>query len=225
MVNKEGTAHIGTNDNILSITKVNSLKTFLNYFLNKTYKYNKSINAFLIYYGATVKTSKGAKIKCFGELTLGQIWERPRSIAHKSLLTMDKNTNLIINGDFRIVSGCHITLMDSATLELGSGYIHSNVTIDCYKKISIGNTVAISKDVIIRDSDSHKIIGNKNEMSQPIKIGNHVWIGTRAIILKGVTIGDGSIIAAGSIVTKDVLPKTIVAGIPAKVIRKDVEWQ
>ena len=58
-----------------------------------------------------------------------------------------------------------------------------------------------------------------------VKIGNHVWIGTRAIIMKGVTIGDGAIIGAGAIVTKDVPSNSVVVGFPAKVIRENIEWR
>ena len=60
-------------------------------------------------------------------------------------------------------------------------------------------------------------------MSEPIEIGDNVWIGARAIILKGVTIGAGSVVAAGSVVTKDVGPGELVAGSPARYI-KDVTW-
>ena len=59
-------------------------------------------------------------------------------------------------------------------------------------------------------------------MSAPIVIKNNVWIGMAAIILKGVTIGEGAIVAAGAVVTRDVPAHTIVAGVPAKVIKKDV---
>ena len=64
----------------------------------------------------------------------------------------------------------------------------------------------------------------KEAVKAPIVIGDNVWIGMGAMILKGVTIGEGSIIAAGAVVTKDVAPNTIVAGVPAKEIRKDVTW-
>lgn len=58
---------------------------------------------------------------------------------------------------------------------------------------------------------------------KPIHIGHHVWVGTGAIVLQGVTIGDGAVIAAGAVVTKDVAPYTIVGGIPAKFIKKRTE--
>ena len=58
------------------------------------------------------------------------------------------------------------------------------------------------------------------ENKRPVNIGNDVWIGYGAKLLEGVTIGDGAIVAAGAVVTKDVSPYTIVGGVPAKIIRK-----
>lgn len=78
--------------------------------------------------------------------------------------------------------------------------------------------------MVIRDNDGHEIV-NGEEPSKPIVIGNHVWIGERATILKGVTIGDGAIVAANAVVTKDVEPNTLVGGVPARVIRRGVEWK
>lgn len=65
----------------------------------------------------------------------------------------------------------------------------------------------------------------KNNMTKPVVIEDHVWIGAGSTILKGVTLGAGSIIGAGSVVTKDVLSNTVVAGNPAKVIKTGVKWQ
>ena len=67
--------------------------------------------------------------------------------------------------------------------------------------------------------------GIAKEITKPIIIGDHVWIGKNALILKGVTIGNGAIVAAGSVVVKDVSAKTLVAGNPAKVIKDNVEWK
>lgn len=66
---------------------------------------------------------------------------------------------------------------------------------------------------------------DKRVPEQPVEIGNNVWIGVGATILKGVTIGDGAIIAAGSVVTKDIPARCLAAGVPAKVIKTDVEWE
>lgn len=73
------------------------------------------------------------------------------------------------------------------------------------------------------DTDYHSIDGKPYTV--PVTIGNHVWIGCKSIILKGVNIGDGAIIAAGSVVTKDVPPFSLVAGSPAKLIKENVKWE
>lgn len=142
-----------------------------------------------------------------------------------SYLFMDKDSKLIINGEFKIYPNADIYIGPGAILELGSGYIMDNLQIQCLDKIKIGNDVMISRNVIIRDSDSHDILNNNHNPTQQIIIGNHVWIGMRVTILKGVEIGDGAIIAAGSVVTRNVPPKTIVAGVPAKVIKEEIQWK
>ena len=61
-------------------------------------------------------------------------------------------------------------------------------------------------------------------MIQPVHIGDHVWIGARAVVLKGVTIGDGAIVAAGAVVVDNVPPRALAAGVPARVVREEIEW-
>jgi acetyltransferase-like isoleucine patch superfamily enzyme len=104
--------------------------------------------------------------------------------------------------------------------------MNSGVQIECKKRISIGNGTIIAEGVIIRDCDEHCIstLSGNGVETEPISIGNHVWIGQRAIILKGVTIGDGAIIGAGAVVTKDVPSNCIVAGNPARIIKFEAEW-
>ena len=165
---------------------------------------------------------KTAKINCNGKLVLG-IKENKKS-KQETRFSMGKNSYLDINNKFSVGIGSDIRVFDNATLKIGSGYLNGFVQIVCAKNIQIGEDVAIARDVIIRDTDAHKIDDGKHEERKEVVIGNHVWIGTRAIIMKGVHIGDGAVIAAGAIVTKDVPPNSIVAGIPAKVIKNNVRW-
>lgn len=112
---------------------------------------------------------------------------------------------------------------NSAVLRIGD-----NVAIGDRTEIHVGSQCIIGKDTLISwdcciiDRDYHKL-GNQENI-KPITIGENVWIGCRALILKGVTIGDGAVIAAGAVVTKDVPSRAMVAGNPAKIIKENVEW-
>ena len=88
--------------------------------------------------------------------------------------------------------------------------------------VSIGRGCAISFGVTIIDDDGHGF--GPPPYSAPIVIEDRVWIGCNATILKGVTIGKGSVVAAGALVTKSCPPGSLIAGVPAKVIREGVEW-
>ncbi|MFS2346010.1 acyltransferase [Bacteroides xylanisolvens] len=147
------------------------------------------------------------------------------NIGHKKGLIRIKKAQLNIKGDFRIYPGGTLFIRDNAKCTIGSGYMNVDSRIQCFQQITIGEDVAISERVTIRDSDNHQIVNYPHQMSAPILIGNHVWIGMGAMILKGVTIGDGAIIGAGSIVTHDIPAKALAVGCPAKVIRTNVEWK
>ncbi len=136
-----------------------------------------------------------------------------------------ENAEVNVNQTFFIHSGCDVMVFKNAKLNLGGGYINRYAKIRCYSSITIGLGVAISENVSIWDSDAHAIIGKEHLLTQPIVIGNRVWIGTNVTILKGVIIGDGAIIAAGSVVTNNIPANCLAAGIPAKVIKENVEWK
>ena len=88
--------------------------------------------------------------------------------------------------------------------------------------VTIGNRVMIGSHTAITSitHDYNEDIMYDKSVLKPVVIGNDVWIGTHAVIMPGIRIGDGAVIGAGSIVTKDVEPLTIVAGIPAKFMKK-----
>jgi acetyltransferase-like isoleucine patch superfamily enzyme len=96
-------------------------------------------------------------------------------------------------------------------------------------EITIGRHCAISWNCTIIDNDMHEIVYagglERTQKNSAVKIQDHVWIGASAIVLKGVTIGENSVVAAGAIVTSDVSPNTLVAGAPAKAIRSIAGWR
>lgn len=163
-----------------------------------------------------------ATIYLGGILSLGE--NRMRENGRSSILRMDKGSVLQVDGNFSFFYGADIILFQEAKLVLGrDSYINSDCKIRCRKNIIIGNGCAISHDFTIMDSDFHKI--NGKDVSKSVIIGDHVWIGTRVTVLKGVKIGNGCIIAAGSVVTKDIPSGCMAAGVPSRVIREAVEWE
>lgn len=170
-------------------------------------------------------------------------------LLYKNKITSDGMVNIGIRGGMvgmsrknQIVLGKHVgidgwlTVGKEGQIVIGDySSIGARSVIQASKKIEVGSYTLISPDVWIQDSNNHSIyakdrmqdilgsdsgIDCTNTVIKPIKIGNHVWIGRRSMILKGVTINDRSIVAAGSIVTHNVPPDSIVAGNPAKVVKQ-----
>ncbi len=106
--------------------------------------------------------------------------------------------------------------------------IHDSVFIFAHRKLTIGDNTMISHQVTITDfnhkspySEYKDMLKNENAYtSNPVKIGENVWIGAQSIILPGVSIGDNAVIGAGSVVTKNIPIRSVAFGNPAKVIKK-----
>lgn len=159
---------------------------------------------------------------------LAGLWISRKFTKHGIIVTTDGLPLLkVINYGGRLIakncqfySGVRMEIGKDGLIEIDNGtYINRNTLIIAQNRVSIGRDCKIAWDVIIMDSDLHSVnsVPIKNE---PIFIEDDVWIGCRSIILKGVKIGKGSIIAAGAIVTKDVPPGAIVGGNPIRVLTK-----
>jgi len=110
-----------------------------------------------------------------------------------------------------------------ASIAIGNGtYVNQRTMITCKRSAVIGENCAIGWDVWITDTDYHCLGDGEN--IAPVSIADRVWIGARSSILKGVSVGAGAVVAAGSVVTKDVPERALVAGNPARVIEEDVRW-
>ena len=180
------------------------------------------------------------KLEIFGELRKNKIkisgnnniiYVGKNSILRDCNIFIKGNNNILYIGDDCVVNKTSIILdNEGAEIRIGNQTSIAKaqiVSLEPYK-IEIGDDCMLSYDIEIRNTDSHKIYDkNTNQRineGNSVNIGNHVWLGMRVIILKGVTIEDNSIVAGGSIVTKDVKSNTIVSGSPAKQIKENIYW-
>jgi acetyltransferase-like isoleucine patch superfamily enzyme len=180
----------------------------------------------LVLRGTRLRLGKGARIviEPGGSLLVGarHIGPSPAS------LCLRRNARLTVHGSVELIRGTRVLLDEGAHLEIGADtYINYDSVVSCFERITIGSRCAISWNVNILDGNGHGLVvdGVPRPVTDPVAIGDNVWIGTGATILSGVCIGDGAVVAAGSVVTSDVPPKSIVAGNPARVISGDVSWE
>lgn len=119
------------------------------------------------------------------------------------------------------------TFSAQARIELGTGVECSGTSFAVRStSITVGHHTLFGPDCAVMDADFHALLPAETrhiepgmDRDAPVCIGAHVWVGMRSLILKGVTIGDGAVIAAGSVVVRDVPPHTLVGGVPAKIIK------
>ena len=139
---------------------------------------------------------------------------------------------LVVNGMVYIGRGTKISIGKNATLVLGDKFMISGKSdIICQKEITFGNDCLLSWDILIMDTDFHKILNKDGEIvnaPRPINIGNHVWICCRNTILKGVTISDNNIISANSTITKSISESNCAIGGNGKdvvILKRDINWE
>lgn len=149
-------------------------------------------------------------------------------------LYIGNNSTLIINSNCSIGVNANISIYNNSSVSIGS-YTSTGIDLllsaeDC-TCIEIGSDCMFSDNVKLRSSDGHGIydINNKTNTStlknvRKIVLGNHVWIGMSAILLYNTKVGNGSIIGAGTLTKSSYPNNCVVAGIPAKVIKKNMAW-
>ena len=185
--------------------KYYTLKNILLFKLNKSVVFGSSLR---IRGPFKLIIRKDANLKIGDSFSMSSgMMLNPLSRNIKSMIRIDDNANVIIGNNVGISSSC----------------------LWSKESITFGDNVKIGADCLFFDSDMHSLnyvnrrnppADIKDAKSAPIIIGNDVFIGTRSIITKGITIGDCSIIASGSVVVKSVPPNEVWGGNPAKFIRK-----
>ena len=141
------------------------------------------------------------------------------------IVRLTEQSTVRMGADVLLAHDVQLHLRDrGAVIEIGEGtFVNHRTELVAHDSVRLGRDCLLAWDVLVLDSDSHSVDGGPR--SAPVTIGDRVWIGCRATVLKGVTIGDGAVVAACSVVTSDVPAGALVGGNPARVVREGVTWQ
>lgn len=168
---------------------------------------------------------KRAKVEIYGVLTVAG-WG---GCYLPSSLTLGSESSIKILGDFEIGPNVHISTHSQAEIEFGGVKESSGSGITCNtrvmaeRRITIGADSIIAWDVLITDSDWHKIEGSCR--MEDVEIGDHVWLAHGVSVLKGAVIPAGCVVAAKSLVQNKFSGRNLLlAGIPAGIIREEIQW-
>jgi len=168
---------------------------------------------------------------------LGGDWLRKQYYStywgHKSFripadVTIEGIGKITIGKFFRVCPSVKLYIEEEGRIIIGDNFF-ANYNVFIYSRnniVTIGNDCLFGPDVLVIDNNHSvglgQLIREQENTTAPIAIGNDVWIGAKSVILPGTVIGDGAVIAAGSVVNKDVAPYTVVGGVPAKFIKNRV---
>jgi len=147
--------------------------------------------------------------------------------AHSSI-NIGKNLHMVSvskRSSMTVYSPSSFTTFSKASIVIGDNVGMNGTIIASKKEIKIGNDCMFAPNVVLMDSDFHiiwpphkRFYSNTAKYDKAVVIGNNVWVGMNSIILKGVTIGENSVIGAGSVVSTDIPENVIAAGNPAKIV-------
>lgn len=161
---------------------------------------------------------------------------RARMLAHDGLNLEDLSASVSMSARFYTSHGGQILLAQGVTVSphcaisaegghvsIGSGsYLNRGVIIGAKSSVTLGKMCALGPYVVVVDTTKDqyaRVSGtDRSDRSQPVLLRDHVWVGANSTLVAGVEVGCGAVVAAGSVVTKDVPAMSIVGGVPAKVI-------
>ncbi len=167
---------------------------------------SKNNNTIIFHSGGVIRNTV---FHIFGSNNIIEIGENA-SINNGEFWIEDDHNNVIIGSNTHLCGKIHLACTEGKT-------------------IRIGNDCLLSSEIVFRTGDSHSIVdlnGHRINSADDIEIGNHVWIGHRALIQKGVNISNNTVIATGAIVTKSFEETNIIlAGVPAKIVKHSIDWR
>jgi acetyltransferase-like isoleucine patch superfamily enzyme len=151
-------------------------------------------------------------------------YQKGRLVTVRGWPRVEGSGQIVLGNGVKIWSHIATTQISAGTnarIEIGEGtFINTGCIVSARKLIKIGRNCQIANQVILMDDDFHGVANrNQNPAPEAIIVEDDVWLATRCTILKGVRIGQGAVVAAGAVVTRDVPPYTLVGGVPAKIIK------
>jgi acetyltransferase-like isoleucine patch superfamily enzyme len=147
---------------------------------------------------------------------------------NRALLNLGRDATVVVKGTVQVWRGAQIMVFKGGRLEFGGRNIfNEDCRVICYQSIRFSHSSGISWGATVIDSDLHPIAvkGEWLPTEAPIEFGEHAMVAAGATILKGVRLGDGCVVGAGAVVTRDVPPRTLVAGNPARVVYEDIDFR
>lgn len=151
----------------------------------------------------------------FDRKTSKGIWENSGSIVFKGQAQIGQGSKLCVGENGKLVIGDNFELT-------------ANSSIVCFLGVEFGQHCLLSWDILVMDTDFHSIVDDQEKRmnpDKPIYFGDHVWVGCRSLILKGASISSGSIIAAGTTITRKLeVENCVYGGSPAGILKEKIKW-
>ncbi|WP_318709672.1 acyltransferase [Candidatus Acetatifactor stercoripullorum] len=212
---------------------IEKIRKFCRVSMWKFIKYNyltkgviRNTGAYIIpYKHAVLEIERGGEWHI--EKTLHFGINRLRGSAAEARVRIRKGGKWISHGDVLLFVESFVDVHENALFETGFFSINAGSIVVVAKHIQFGEDVMIGREVTIYDSDFHQVRDENDRpvnFSQDVIIGDKVWLTNKIAVLKGVRIGEGSLISAMTLIRKDVPAHSLVAGNPAKVLKSDIRW-
>lgn len=162
-------------------------------------------------------------LRTIGRRNIGTVYhEYVRSI-------WEVSGEIVVDGKVSFGSGSRISVAYGAKLRIGNNFLLTgNSSIVCQKGITFGRDCLLSWEILIMDTDFHRIVNKQGELiNKPssIHVSNHVWIGCRTTLLKGTVVPDNTVIAAGALITKPLTDSQHIYGGNNKKLKGNVNWK
>ncbi len=216
---------MGIGSKIKKITHISIIQfVYYNYFCRRI-KRDKGC-LIIPYRGTKIQIAKTAKVQLHGRMFLND--NKIRGSHAECLILLRDGATMTVNGTVQCYYGTTLQVHKDADLTLGELHMNTGGTIICAYHMHLGQLVSMGRGVFIFDSDHHPVFngeGKRINEAKEVVIGDRVWLGLKATVMKGAHIGSDTVIGAHSLVSGEIPSGCMVASVPARPIMKDIRWE